>query len=417
MTRLGIGIKFPSWMSLERRLGGVKQRAKEERMRAKNGKLGQPSSRSWLPAAAIGAGAGAIAGLQILLGNFNSCSPRAAPGSCLLVGLAFGAAGFVFGAAFGGWGERLFDALRADARCGRMIFGFLAPALAFLPGLAAFAVLPYLAFKVGRRRFLPRRSRLDSLLALFLLWASVASIPTHELAPVFRSRTHRGVPVPGSIPVLITVHPEGGFPETTAVHPPIEPLAASIEEKRDALWSGQAPRHSGSSGRLLLPGGGILEWVPPKPWSRRLLSLLARPAPATPTLHAGLAELARTAGIPVLDSAPDPHDPPLALRILETNSPVAPQDAERFRAAGAWIDVTLAEQEKLAFSGQGIRVLPDSMSASLLDVLPTALHLLGLAVPRDAGGRVLAEILDPASPGARVPRYRSGSSSASTTAK
>ena len=81
------------------------------------------------------------------------------------------------------------------------------------------------------------------------------------------------------------------------------------------------------------------------------------------------------------------------------------------------MDVLLADEERIAFSGGGIRLAPDSSSASLLDVLPTALHLLGLAIPRDADGRVLVEILDPLGPGARTPRYRFGWSSASTTSK
>ena len=46
------------------------------------------------------------------------------------------------------------------------------------------------------------------------------------------------------------------------------------------------------------------------------------------------------------------------------------------------------------------------LPATLMDVAPTALHLLGLAVPRDCDGRVLLEMLEAKGPGSRAPRYR-----------
>ena len=379
-------------------------------------KIGQSES-AWTPAW-IGAGTGAIAGLDLLLGNPHSCSPLAAPGSCVLVVALFASAGFVLGAAFGAWGGLLFRALRDREQDGADAFGFLAPALLFFPKWAALAVLPFFFLRAARRSFLPRRSRLDSLFVLFLWGAAVGSLPPHSPRPVGESRGHRGVPIPGSISVTVTVHPGPGFPEEAAVHPPIDLLNATLEAKRQALWTGRFPVLAGSAGSWRLPGGGVITWSPPRPWSRRLLSLVARPVAVSPAANpAGLAELARAAGIPLLHTPPDLGDPPLALRILEMESPVTPADAQRIRASGAWMDVLLADEERIAFSGGGIRLAPDSSSASLLDVLPTALHLLGLAIPRDADGRVLVEILDPLGPGARTPRYRFGWSSASTTSK
>ena len=43
---------------------------------------------------------------------------------------------------------------------------------------------------------------------------------------------------------------------------------------------------------------------------------------------------------------------------------------------------------------------------SLVDVTPTALHLLGLAIPRSCDGRVLVELLETPGPGSRPLRYR-----------
>jgi hypothetical protein len=379
-------------------------------------KLGQSKSE-WTPAW-IGAGTAAVAGLDVLLGNPHSCSPLAAPGSCVAIAALFAGAGFLLGAAFGAWGGQLFRRLRVSEQDGADALGFLVPALLFFPSRAALAVLPFLCLRAARRRFLPNRSRLDSLFVIFLWGAAVGSLPPHSPQWAGESRRQPGAPVPGSIPVTVTVHPGPGFTESAAVHPPIELLNASLAAKRQALWTGRVPILSGSAGRWRLPGGGAITWLPSHRWSRRLLSLVARPIAADPAANpAGLAELAHAAGIPLLRTPPDLGDPPLALRILEMDAPLPAEDAQRIRASGAWIDVLLADEERMAFSGEGIRVGPDSTNASLLDVLPTALHLLGLAIPRSADGRVLTEILDPSGPGARTPRYRFGWSSASTTSK
>jgi hypothetical protein len=56
-------------------------------------------------------------------------------------------------------------------------------------------------------------------------------------------------------------------------------------------------------------------------------------------------------------------------------------------------------------TGTGVSLAPAEGPASLLDVTPTALHLLGLPLPRGCDGRALLELLDPLGPGGRAPRY------------
>ena len=50
----------------------------------------------------------------------------------------------------------------------------------------------------------------------------------------------------------------------------------------------------------------------------------------------------------------------------------------------------------LVASGPAFRTGATPRAAELLDIAPTVLHLLGIPVPGDMDGRVLAEILDPA---------------------
>ncbi len=49
----------------------------------------------------------------------------------------------------------------------------------------------------------------------------------------------------------------------------------------------------------------------------------------------------------------------------------------------------------LLASGSAFRTGATLREAELLDIAPTVLHLLGIPVPGDMDGRVLAEILDP----------------------
>ena len=49
----------------------------------------------------------------------------------------------------------------------------------------------------------------------------------------------------------------------------------------------------------------------------------------------------------------------------------------------------------LVASGPAFRTGATPRDAELLDIAPTVLHLLGVPVPGDMDGRVLAELLDP----------------------
>jgi len=57
----------------------------------------------------------------------------------------------------------------------------------------------------------------------------------------------------------------------------------------------------------------------------------------------------------------------------------------------------------LLLHGPGIRA-GELRGAGVLDVYPTLLHLLGIAVPEDADGRLLDEAFTPAALAARPPR-------------
>ena len=52
----------------------------------------------------------------------------------------------------------------------------------------------------------------------------------------------------------------------------------------------------------------------------------------------------------------------------------------------------------LIASGPAFRPGAEPRDASLLDIAPTVLHLLGVPVPDDMDGRVLTELLEPAAP-------------------
>jgi hypothetical protein len=53
-------------------------------------------------------------------------------------------------------------------------------------------------------------------------------------------------------------------------------------------------------------------------------------------------------------------------------------------------------------AGSAIRQDASAFEASLLDIAPTVLHLLGVGAPSDMDGRVLAELLDQETVGAAV---------------
>jgi hypothetical protein len=150
--------------------------------------------------------------------------------------------------------------------------------------------------------------------------------------------------------------------------------------------------------------------APEQPGARALLALISRREESDPDprrLPGSLPLLAEAAGIPVLTRPPTAQDPPLCLRLLVGQTAPRREVAEELRRAGAWIDVTLGPRTdaEVALSGRGFALMRTAGRATLMDVTPTALHLLGLAVPRECDGRVLYEFFDPAGPAARPPRY------------
>ena len=133
---------------------------------------------------------------------------------------------------------------------------------------------------------------------------------------------------------------------------------------------------------------------------------------------ARIEDLARSGGVPVLRSDPSDTDPPLFLRVLELDAAPSRETAERIVAKSAWLDVTLSPRgdDRLALAGTGVSASPRDAEVTLLDVAPTALHLLGLAIPRDCDGRALIERLEVPGPGERPTRYRALAASAEATA-
>jgi hypothetical protein len=59
----------------------------------------------------------------------------------------------------------------------------------------------------------------------------------------------------------------------------------------------------------------------------------------------------------------------------------------------------------LILAGAGVRPGAAVDNASILDVTPTILHTLGVAVPADLDGRVLSEAFEPSSPAAQPVKY------------
>jgi hypothetical protein len=282
-----------------------------------------------------------------------------------------------------------------------------------LPGATFAAGIPLLL--LARRRFLERHGRLDALLiavvtasAAVLLFARAEEIRLFS-PPAPPERLPKPGPKPfDAVPVVLSLRDGGDFPEVPAVHVPLRPLASEAPGRLAALRTGRAPARTpvGVSIPRLLPGGGGVSRFP-KGASRFLLA-------AFPHGTDGIAPFARratledrvaAAGIPVLHGAPQSDDPPLFLRIVEDRT-LDREMVEALRRRGAWIDVRLGpEGGRVALTGRGVRLAPVNARAAPMDVVPTALHLLGVPVPRSSDGRVLVELLDPAGAGGRPIRY------------
>jgi hypothetical protein len=363
--------------------------------------------------ARLGALCGALGGVEILASNARTINPS----SGALLAAACLALGALAGAGAGLLGARGFEIVRWRRSDGAVFLATVFAGYLVLPpgyGLAGGAALWLL--RAARRRLLPRQARLDGLAVLLAAAVGVEALlgglppsppaisPAAPLAP--------GSPLPGSLSVTISVHPRSDFPEVPAVHLPLQPLAAARAGRLAALWTGRAPVRTriGADGPHRLPGGGSLIHAPEQPGARALLALLGHTDPSDPDprrLTGSLPLLAESAGIPVLTTPPSPLDPVLCLRLLTGDDAPRREVAEEIRRAGAWIDVTLGPRSdaEIALSGRGFALARAEGGATLMDVTPTALHLLGLAVPRDCDGRVLWEFLDKESPAARPPRY------------
>lgn len=378
------------------------------------------TDRSAVKAGALsGAGVGGIAALELLLANRRTLQPDQLAPAGLLLFVAFAVVGAIGAATYAVFGARFVRLLRGRSDDGANAFGLLAAGFLLWPrGLELVAAAFLFVARLLRRRVAPRHPRLDGFILVFTLGASAFLIIDRlplalpESSP--SSGETSGVPFPGSISVTITIHSAPEFPAIPAVHPATKELASSALGAKAALWSGRAPARTsvGVDGGRRLLGNAPLSWIPDRGFTKILVRGLSRPLAADDVLvnERPLEVFAEGAHIPVVRTLPDSTDPALCLRILEMERAPTVEEAERLVKAGAWIDVQLPGheiKESLAFAGEGVRLAPASEPVSLLDVTPTALHLLGLAVPRDSDGRVLLELLDPAGPGGRAPRYRS----------
>jgi hypothetical protein len=314
-------------------------------------------------------------------------------------------------------GARAFEAFRRRGDDGAALLATITVGHLLLPlGAGPVIALITLVTRPLRRRFLPRRARIDQGILLALAFhvadrqtPSAATLPPDIPRSVAIAAS---TPAPASLPVTITVHPPAPFPEIPAVHIRLRPLASELLGREAALWTGRLPMRTGAgpSTPRRLPGGGGISRIPERTGTLALAALLPRAkALVGPFAPVGdIEDLTRSAGVAVLRAPPSEADPPLFLRILETSAAPSPRLAEELAAQGAWLDVTLgpSSDDQLALAGRGVSTTPATTEATLLDVTPTALHILGLAVPRDCDGRVLMERLAVPGPGGHAPRYR-----------
>jgi len=358
------------------------------------------------------AGAAAVGMLDVNALTINPFSVSAVV--LAAVWLAFGAA---VGYATGYLGGRTAVILRRPFVDGALAMSVLTVAHLLLPaGAGVLLALPVLVARQIRLRLVPRAARVDLALAIgaaalfTLFYAPHTSPPPSADASVALAEAS---PVPGSVPVTISVHTRPGYPPFPAVHLPVRALAAGEAGRRSALWTGRLPERTraGRGRPRLLPGGGGIARGPDALGTAWLSACFPAPASlaGTPFEPSGtLAAQARAAGIPVLTGPPADDDPPFFLRILEDESPPDAETAAVLRENGAWIDVTLAPDGggKVALAGDAFLLARASGLVNLVDVTPTALHLLGLPVPRTCDGRVLLEVMRDPGPGGRALRYR-----------
>jgi hypothetical protein len=372
----------------------------------------------------VGLAAAVPAVAEILTANQRTINPASGVAvAALWIGAAAGA-----GALIGGLAGRAARILRLPPDDGAAFVAGAACGQLFLPPWGALFGAATTLLRVLRRMTMRRFPRLDlfapvapALVTGWLLFDRPFPLspfpgPDRPLAAV--------VPAPGAVPVTVSVHAGAEFPDVPAVHVPLRDLASALPGRRAALWTGRAPARTraGTGTPRRVPGGGGLSWIPDRPGPRAIARLLPAGSPDDPRFapRAPLWRVAEAAGIPVLRAPPAPGDPPIFLRILESERAPDRTTAEALRGGGAWIDVRLDDGgDRVALSGAGISVAPGAPEATLMDVAPTAMHLLGLPVPRTGDGRVLLELLDPEALGGRPIRYRNnpGTRRASTASR
>ncbi|MGH2570535.1 MAG: hypothetical protein ACRDGR_04875, partial [bacterium] len=355
--------------------------------------------------------AGLLGAAEMLAETARTINPAA---STIVLAMWIAAASLA-GAACGWLAARAFPVLRRTPGDSAAFFSAFVVGHLFAPPLVGPGIgLLILAARPLRRSLLPRHGRLDALMPLGLVMiVGTFVLEAHRVLPPRppESPLPAGAPLPGSIPVTISVHGAAPFPAIPAIHARLRELASEEMGARAALWSGRAPARTlcGTDTPRRLPGGGLSRF-PERPAVRVLTALLPKASASDPGFRTedALAKIVAAAGIPVLRGAPAPSDPPLFLRILEGAAPPDAETAARVRDGSAWIDVTFTTgpDGEIALAGEGIAMTRSEHPATLMDVAPTALHLLGLAIPRDCDGRVLLEMLDAVGPGSRPPRYR-----------
>jgi hypothetical protein len=359
----------------------------------------------------VGCCAGLIGAAEMLAENARTINP----GASVIVLAVWIAAASLAGAACGWLAGRAFPRLRRPPGDSAAFFSAFVVGHLFAPPLIGpGAGLLLLALRPLRRSLLPRHGRLDAAMPLALaMVVGTFVLEAHRVLPPRAPERPpvAGAPLPGSIPVTISVHGAAPFPSVAAIHVRLRELASEEIGARAALWSGRAPARTlcGKSVPRRLPGGGLSRF-PARPAVPLLAALFPEARASDPGFRTEdtLPDLVAAAGIPVLRGPPAAGDPPLFLRILEGSSPPDAETATLVLDGSAWIDVTLGTgpDGEIALAGEGIAMAPAEHPATLMDVVPTALHLLGLAVPRDSDGRVLLELLDADGPGSRRPRYR-----------
>lgn len=368
-----------------------------------------PSLREGVMCGAIVALAAA---LEMLALNRRTINPVSAAALAATWCVAGAAAGLVLG----GLAGRAAAALGRDTEDAAVFLATIGAGHLFLPlGAGPALALANAGVRLARRALWPKHSRLDrGLFVALVAFAADRALPSRlELAPDLDRNDALAADVPsaGALPVTLTIHPPSPFPEIPAVHVRVRRLRSDPPGQRAALFTGRLPArtNAGPDGPHRLPGGGGFSRVPERLGMVALAALFPTisSVEGTPFDPAGtLQDVCRSAGVPVIEALA--RSETLFLRVLVLDAAPTSDLARRLVAEGAWLDVALDEtgRAELALAGRGVATVPVDAEVTLLDVAPTALHLLGLAIPRDVDGRVLLERLDRAGSGARAPRYR-----------